>query len=146
MIDLRTLPLLAAATEAEAARILENSEIVATAPGETLFPPFESTDAFWILIEGRWRVTRRVAGTPQLMFEADRPGTWTGGARVIDAIAPPMAEVLAPSRFLKMPIATLEDIAGDNPRTAQRLLEALHWGAGHIGGLIAAAATPSHEG
>lgn len=137
-IDLETLPLLAGATDREAAILRSQSEVIDAAPGEQIFPPFAATDAFWILIEGHWRVTRRVAGIPQVMFEADRPGTWTGGIPVIDAIAPPMAEILDKARFLKVPSPVLEDIAGSNPTIAKRLLEAVNWGSGHIGGLLPA--------
>lgn len=70
------------------------------------------------------------------MFEADRVGTRTGGIPVIDWIAPLKAEVLAPSRFLAIPIPAVEGAVGANPRVAKRLLEAVQWGAGHIGGLI----------
>ena len=138
MIDLQTLPLLAAATEEDAARILATANVVTTIAGDVLFPDYTITDAFWILIEGRWRVTRRVAGVPRLMFEADRPGTWTGGIPIIDAIAPPKAEVLDTARFLKVPIEVLEEIAARNAQIAKRLLEAVNWGSGHIGGLLPA--------
>ena len=138
MIDLQTLPLLAGAKEDDAARILATADVVTATAGEQLFPDYRITDAFWILIEGRWRVTRRVAGTPRVMFEADRPGTWTGGIPIIDAIAPPRAEVLDDARFLRVPIEILEDIAGRNAQIAKRLLEAVNWGSGHIGGLIPA--------
>ena len=137
-IDLKALPLLAAATDHEAADLLDRSTVIDAAPGEEIFPPFAVTDAFWILTKGRWRVTRRVAGTPQLMFEADRPGSWTGGIPIIDAIAPPMAEVLEDARFLKIPIAVLENIAGSNPQIAKQLLGAVTWGSGNIGGLLPA--------
>ena len=137
-IDLKALPLLQDATDRETAILHSQSELVHAAPGEEIFPPFAATDAFWILIRGRWRVTRRVAGVPQVMFEADRPGTWTGGIPMIDAIAPPMAAVLDEARFLKVPSPVLEDIAGANPRIAKRLLEAVNWGSDHIGGLLPA--------
>lgn len=137
-IDLKALPLLAAATDHEALALLDRSKVIDAASSEQIFPPFAATDAFWILIEGRWRVTRRVAGVPQVMFEADRPGTWTGGIPIIDVIAPPMAEILDNARFLKVPSAVLEDIAGSNPKIAKRLLEAVNWGSGHIGGLLPA--------
>ena len=138
MIDFKTLPLLAAATETEAEQLRSAAQVIDALPGDALFPDYTITDGFWILTRGNWRVTRRVAGTPQVMFEADRLGTWTGGIPVIDAIAPPKAEVLAPSQFLKIPSAVLERIVSQNPQIAKRLLEAVQWGAGHIGGLIPA--------
>ena len=137
-IDLNALPLLAGATKDETEILRGRSKVIDAAPGEQLFPAFAPTDAFWILIKGRWRVTRRVARVPQLMFEADRPGTWTGGISIIDTIAPPKAEVLERARFLKIPIAILEDIAGSNPQIAKQLLDAVNWGSGHIGRLIPA--------
>ncbi|MEL6979877.1 MAG: hypothetical protein AAGM38_14500 [Pseudomonadota bacterium] len=136
MFDLSTLPLFAAATEAQAEALLDASEIVSAAPGDQLFPAFSVTDAYWVLIDGDWAVTRRVAGTPRLMFEASRPGTWTGGIPVIDRIAPPAAEIRAWSRFLKIPSRAVEALVSENPGVAARLLDAVHWGAGHIGGLI----------
>lgn len=136
MVDLKTLPLLADTTEKEAARLRAASEVIEAKPGDVLFPDYTITDDFWLLIKGRWRVTRRVAGAPQVMFEADRPGSWTGGIPIIDAIAPPKAEVLETAQFLKVPSAVLEMIVGQNAQAAKRLLEAVNWGTGHIGELI----------
>lgn len=138
MIDLQKLPLLAGATENEAARLRDEATVVTANAGDFLFPDYTVTDAFWILIEGRWRVTRRVAGVPQLMFEADRTGTWTGGIPIIDAIAPPKADVLEHARFLKVPSPVFEDLSAANPKIAKRLLEAVNWGSDHIGGLLPA--------
>ena len=135
-VDLRTLPLLADATPAQAASLLQAARIRTVEPGDDLFEPFAITDAYWVLIAGRWRVTRRVAGREQVMFEAERPGTWTGGIAVIDAIAPPKADILARSQVLGIPSTALEALAAENAQVAKRLLEAVHWGAGHIGHLI----------
>ncbi|MEL6678850.1 MAG: hypothetical protein AAFQ51_09095 [Pseudomonadota bacterium] len=136
MTDFQKLPLLAAVTPDQADSLESEAEVIAANPGDDLFPEFSITDAYWILIEGRWRVTRRVAGVPQEMFEADRRGSWTGGIPVIDAIAPPKAEVLAPSKFLRVPIPLFEELVAANPQIAKRLLEAVNWGSDHIGGLI----------
>ena len=94
------------------------------------------TDSYWLLIEGRWRVERRIAGDVRLMFEADRPGSWTGGIPVIDKIAPPRAIILEASRLLRAPSAVIDDLAGVNTGVAKRLLAAVNWGSGHIGDLI----------
>lgn len=136
MIDLARIPLLSGATSDQAQQIAREASVVEGARGTTLFPDYTVTDAFWILIEGHWRVTRRVAGTPHVMFENDRPGSWTGGIPIIDAIAPPRAELLSDARMLRIPSTVLENLARANDRVAKRLLEAVHWGAGHIGGLI----------
>jgi len=125
--ELKHLPLLAAATKAELERLERAASVIAAIPGEALFPAFTPTDTFWLLLAGRWRVLRRVAGREALMFEADRPGTWTGGVPVIYAIAPVRAEVLAPSRFARLPIAAMEATVAGNPRVARHLLEALEW-------------------
>jgi CRP-like cAMP-binding protein len=132
--ELRSLPLFGSLTDEEADRLAAEAAEVSVTPGDPLFPGFEPTRAFWVLIEGRWRVVRRVAGREDAMFEADRPGTWTGGVPLIDAIAPVRAEVLAPSRFLAVPIPTMHALAATNPGVARRLLEAIEWGARRIGG------------
>jgi len=139
--ELRTLPLFDSLTDEECDRLMAEAAEVSVAPGTPLFPRFEPTRAFWVLIEGRWRVVRQVAGREELMFEADRPGTWTGGIPLIDAIAPVRADVLAPSRFLAAPIGTVHALAAANPVVARRLLEAVEWGARHIGTLTSQTAS-----
>lgn len=126
MVDIRKLPLVADASEAQATALLEASETVMVGPDNFLFPDFSVTDADWVLIEGDWAVARRVSGTPRLMFQANRPGTWTGGIPVIDRIAPPAADIRASSRFLKIPIPAVEALVADNSGVARRLLGAIH--------------------
>lgn len=132
---LEALPFCGMLTDQQAAALLRAASLEEREPGP-LLPPHSRTDAFCFLIEGRWRVERAVAGVDALMFEADRPGSWTGGIPLIDAIAPVSPFVLAPSRFLRVPIPALTELVASNPSVARWLLEGLEWGSRHIGELL----------
>lgn len=135
-VDFDAIPLLAGLDATSREAVLAVSRLVDVDTGESLFKAYAVTDALWVLLEGHWRVIRRVSGIEREMFHADRVGTWTGGIPIIDRIAPVKVEILAPSRFIAIPISAMEDAVAVNPRVAKRLLEAVHWGAGHIGALI----------
>jgi hypothetical protein len=135
-----SIPGLCRLNDAELALLESEATVIVAAVGDTLFAPFSRTNAYWFLIEGEWKVVRKVLGVEHLMFEADRVGSWTGGIPLIDAIAPPATIVLAPSRFLRIPIATMERLAATNANVAKRLLEGLNWGTGHIASLVPATA------
>jgi hypothetical protein len=133
---LAALPGFGSLNAAELAILQQEASIVSASPGDTLFTAFSRTDAYWFLVEGEWRVVRKVLGVDHLMFEAARVGSWTGGVPLIDAIAPPAATVLQPSRFLRVPVSTMDRLASTNAVLAKQLLNGLHWGTGHIGGLV----------
>ncbi|MBX9649910.1 MAG: hypothetical protein K2X57_22955 [Xanthobacteraceae bacterium] len=134
--ELRALPLFETLSNDAGLQLAGASDQVSVMASDPLFPDRQITDAFWVLLTGRWRVLRRIVGNDVLMFEAERPGTWTGGIPVIDTIAPPSAEVLMTSRFARVPIAAMHVALASSPAASRRLLEAVEWGAKTIGGLI----------
>ncbi len=134
--EILSIPGFGELTSVEAQLLHGNATVIRADPGETLFSPFMPTDAYWFLIAGRWRIIRRVLGVEQFMFEGDRPGSWTGGVSLIDAVAPPAVTILAPSRLLRVPIAAMERMAATNSTAAKTLLDGLNWGTEHVGGLI----------
>ena len=135
MQQLKSLPFFAAITEEETTNIAVYVEFKTISSGETFIEPWSITDGFWFLVDGRWRVTRKVAGKPQEMFESDRPGTWTGGITVIDKIAPVMAQALTDCELIWIAKTGVEELVASNPTVATRLLEAVNWGSDYIGEL-----------
>jgi hypothetical protein len=100
--------------------------------GEPLHQGFIETDAYFFLLEGSWRVERKVDDAPQLMFANDRVGSWTGGIDVIDAIAPVRGVATRRSTVVEVPRPVMLQLLRDSAAARRALLEALAWGAGRL--------------
>ena len=108
--QIRAIPMFSECSEQQLEQILTRSSIVSYKAGETIHGSSESSEFFWILLEGKWRNTRQVRGTSEpLHIERDGVGTWFGGIEFVDTVAPMQAVALADSTFLRIPRATMTD-------------------------------------
>ena len=75
--EVQNVPLLAALDAARVACLLENARELILAPGEILFAEGASAENFYILLEGRLRISKRV-GEQEIVLVTHEAGAFTG--------------------------------------------------------------------
>lgn len=58
--------------------LVAHSQVVAVAAGDHIFVESELPDAFWVLVEGEWRITHTLNRHETTLIREDQPGTWGG--------------------------------------------------------------------
>ena len=111
--DLRGLFLFDGVSDEQLRELLAAGDEVGFDEGDVLFRQGDPADFWWVLIEGRVDILRRVGREETVALVLDRPGRWAGGFRAWDDSSTYLATGRATSagRMLRVPAAALGDLA-----------------------------------
>ncbi len=107
--DLRALPLLDGFTDEQVAELAASGTEETYDEGTRIFDEGRPADDWWVLLEGRIDLVRRIGHDEAVMATMAEPGQWAGGFRAWDEHGVYMgsARVAAPSRVFRLPSALL---------------------------------------
>lgn len=107
--ELRALPILAGSTDEQVSDLAASGEEVSYGAGEHLFEEGRPADDWWVLLEGKVEMVRRIGHEELVMVTMEVPGQWAGGFRAWDehGIYMGSARVMAPSRLFRLPASRL---------------------------------------
>jgi signal transduction histidine kinase len=103
--ELRCLPLLDGFTDQQVADLAASGEVVAFEVGERVFDEGRPADDWWLLLDGRIDVVRRIGHDAAVMATMQVPGQWAGGFRAWDEHGVYMGSgrVMEASRLFRLP-------------------------------------------
>src|SRR5690349_3997166 len=107
--ELRAIAILDGFTDEQVAELAAAGEEVAYAPGERVFEEGRPAEHWWVMLEGRIDVVRRVGHEEAVVVTIENPGQWAGGFRAWDEHGVYMgsARVMEPSRVFRLAAAEL---------------------------------------
>ncbi len=107
--ELRAIAILDGFTDDQIAELAAAGEEVAYEPGDRVFDEGRPAEHWWVMLEGRIDVVRRVGHEEAVMVTIANPGQWAGGFRAWDEHGVYMgsARVMEPSRVFRLPAAEL---------------------------------------
>ena len=127
---IRNLPQFSHCTDQEVDWLLKSSKEVDYEAGQKILDRNTLPEHFYFLIEGKWTMKRYVQGLDRpAVWKTSRPGSWHGGIRTIDLIAP--AEVVANQncRIFEIPREIMHELITKNYIVAQKMLTGIRGGA-----------------
>ena len=103
--ELRALPLLDGFTDQQVAELAASGEEVTFEAGEHVFDEGRPADDWWLLLDGRIDLVRRIGHEEAVMATMQVPGQWAGGFRAWDEHGVYMgsARVIEASRVFRSP-------------------------------------------
>jgi signal transduction histidine kinase len=107
--ELRAIAILDGFTDEQVAELAAAGNEVAYAPGDRVFDEGRPAEHWWVMLEGRIDVVRRVGHEEVVMVTIERPGQWAGGFRAWDENGVYMgsARVMEPSRVFQLAASEL---------------------------------------
>jgi len=107
--DLKALPLLEGFTDEQVADLAASGEEVFLEVGDQIFDEGRPADDWWVLLDGRIDVVRRIGHDLAVMATMQVPGQWAGGFRAWDEHGVYMGSgrVTEPSRVFRLPAERL---------------------------------------
>ena len=107
--ELRAIAILDGFTDEQVAELAAAGEEVSYAPGDRLFDEGRPAEHWWVLLEGRIDVVRRVGNEEAVVVTIENPGQWAGGFRAWDEHGVYMgsARVREPSRIFRLAASEL---------------------------------------
>jgi signal transduction histidine kinase len=111
--DLRALFLFDGVSDEQLGDLLAAGEEIEFDEGDVLFRQGDPADFWWVLIEGRVDILRRVGREEAVALVMDHPGRWAGGFRAWDEMSTYLAtgRASSPGRMFRVPAAALGDLA-----------------------------------
>jgi signal transduction histidine kinase len=109
--ELRALPLLKGFTDQQVADLAASGEEVFLEVGEHLFDEGRPADDWWVLLDGRIDLVRRIGHDVAVMATMQVPGQWAGGFRAWDEHGVYMGSgrVTEASRVFRLPAERLAE-------------------------------------
>ncbi len=107
--ELKALPLLEGFTDEQVADLAASGEEVFLEAGDQIFDEGRPADDWWVLLDGRIEVVRRIGHDLAVMATMQVPGQWAGGFRAWDEHGVYMGSgrVTEPSRVFRLPAERL---------------------------------------
>ncbi|WP_439937982.1 sensor histidine kinase [Nocardia sp. N13] len=107
--ELRAMAILEGFTDEQVAELAAAGEEVAYAPGDRVFDEGRPAEHWWVMLEGRIEVVRRVGHEEVVMVTIEDPGQWAGGFRAWDdnGVYLGSARVMEPTRVFRLPATEL---------------------------------------
>ncbi len=108
--ELRALALFEKFSDAQLVWMAEHSVEVSLDAEARVVSEGDPGGAFWILLEGEWRLTKQVGGREVTVITTDYVGSWIGGVQpeagvqAVGGPSPITARVTRPSRLRRLPI------------------------------------------
>ena len=108
--------------------LVAHSTVVEVAAGDHIFVEAQPPDAFWVLVEGEWRITHTLNRHETTLIREDQPGTWGGYIPWVTGVAQLNGQALRPSRFLRVAPAIVQQMFLGGFPIAPHILAGLSWG------------------
>ena len=107
--ELRAVSILDGFTDEQVAELAAAGEEVSLEPGSHLFDEGRPADDWWVLLEGRIDLVRRIGHEEAVMATMAEAGQWAGGFRAWDdnGVYMGSARVTAPTRVFRLPATEL---------------------------------------
>jgi signal transduction histidine kinase len=107
--ELRAVPILEGFTDAQVAELAAAGEEVSLSPGEHVFDEGRAADDWWVLLDGRIDLVRRIGHEEAVMATMAEAGQWAGGFKAWDdnGVYMGSGRVTAPTRVFRLPAAEL---------------------------------------
>jgi len=107
--ELRAISILDGFTDEQVAELAAAGEEVAYEPGDRMFDEGRPAEHWWVMLEGRIDVVRRVGNEEVAMVTIQNPGQWAGGFRAWDEHGVYMgsARVMDASRVFRLSASEL---------------------------------------
>ncbi|WP_347266677.1 Crp/Fnr family transcriptional regulator [Paracoccus sp. (in: a-proteobacteria)] len=123
---LRQFPLFDELEETALARLMARAALRRLAAGETVFQQGESAHSFFLLVEGRLKVTQVTEDGQQLMVRVVYPGDLFGFARVLSRPDyPGTSRAAVESEVIAWPMAEWDVVVQGNPRLAVNAIQSI---------------------
>ena len=126
--ELRKLFLFESFSEQQLAWLAASSTDVRFEEHEQVFAEGQPATGLWVLVEGEWRISRRIGGFDSPMNTTARPGTWGGGLPLVGGTYQISGVATSPSVFLHIPDAGVEYILARGFPIATHLLAGITTG------------------
>src|SRR5207237_7872259 len=110
--ELRAVPLFDGLADDQLARLLAVAEEVPFAAGTELFVQARPAESWWLLVDGRVSLSRRVGQEDTVVAVMQTPGQWAGGFRAWDPhwVYLATGRGVAPGRMLRVPAEALRAV------------------------------------
>jgi signal transduction histidine kinase len=107
--ELRAIAILDGFTDEQVAELAAAGDEMTYAPGDRVFDEGRPAEHWWMMLEGRIDVVRRVGHEEVVMVTIENPGQWAGGFRAWDENGVYMgsARVMEPSRVFRLAASDL---------------------------------------
>ncbi|TGN62923.1 cyclic nucleotide-binding domain-containing protein [Nocardioides eburneiflavus] len=107
--ELRAIAILDGFTDEQVAELAGAGDEMTYAPGDRVFDEGRPAEHWWVMLEGRIDVVRRVGHEEVVMVTIENPGQWAGGFRAWDENGVYMgsARVMEPSRVFRLSASDL---------------------------------------
>jgi signal transduction histidine kinase len=105
--------------------LADHAEEVAYPAGERFVTDGEPVEALWVLLDGEMQILRSLAGRETVMGSGSAPGTWAGWLPVFGEVSVVTARTLRPSRFARIPKATVQELLSGGYPVAMHLLQGI---------------------
>src|SRR5215207_247358 len=111
--DLRAIPLLAGLSDGQLTQLLAAGEERRFGAGEELFVEARPAASWWMLVEGRISLARRLGHEEIVLAVMESPGQWAGGFRAWDSHGVYLATArgVTSGRILRVPADALRRLA-----------------------------------
>lgn len=114
--------------------LIENSTEVNAEVGERIFTQNTDGDALWVLVEGEWRLSRKMDGVETTIVTTDYAGSWAGGIPLLTGDFQATGHAVRPSRFLKIPNEAVSYMLSNGFPIAKHLIAGISVGARNLEG------------
>ncbi len=110
--DLRAVPLFDGFTDEQLADLAAAGDVELFGPGATLFDEGRPADDWWLLLDGKVDLVRRIGHDERVMATMEQRGQWAGGFRAWDEHGVYMgtARVVATSRLFRLSSTSLASL------------------------------------
>jgi signal transduction histidine kinase len=127
LADLRPLGLFDGMPDDQLGELVAAGEEVRFVPGDEVFREGDPADFWWVLVEGRLDLVRRVGREETVLGAMDTPGRWAGGFRAWDDHGVYLAtgRATVAGRLLRVPAPALRDWSSAWFPFGARLIEGL---------------------
>src|SRR5215213_9673176 len=105
--------------------LAKNSKEIEYQAGEKLFNQGEVAEALWVLLEGEWRLTRKMGGTEITLISTNKPGTWAGGYLLLNGAYQATVTAVQPLRVLYVHNNTVKQMLADGFQISYHMVNGL---------------------
>lgn len=133
---LRATPLFEDCTPEQLQWLIMRTEVVSFDAGAYIFRHSQTPEHFWVLLEGEWQVIWDLNGQETTLVRTAQPGTWSGFIPWIARLETHSAQVMQPSRLLRVPPDVIEHMLTSGFSIVRHILAGLSWGVRNIEGVM----------
>ncbi len=109
--------------------LLQNSQEIEPEADQWLIREGDKAPGLYSLVEGEWRLTRKMSNQETTVVKTSQPGSWISGIPVLDGVAPASVQATLPSRVLLIANERVRYMFDHGFPIATHILEGLSMGA-----------------